>query len=282
MQYDRVNADFAALARYVELWQLQPDGAPFDTPHSWHLAVRHDSKPAHLKIRKSTSDEHLTASMLEYYGGRGAVRLISADGPAVLMERACGMQSAWQMATEGNDDGAAGVLAGIAHQLHAPRSSAKPAGLIEMEAWFAALFHRRDQLPLFAEAAKIADVLLASPREKCVLHGDLHHNNIVFDVDRGWLVIDPKGLWGERAYDMANLLRNPQGHPSIVHDADRMLRHANVYAHRLSLDASRILQFAMAHAALSAAWNLDDGEAPDFSLQTAEVASHLLAAQLGA
>ena len=77
---------------------------------------------------------------------------------------------------------------------------------------------------------------------------------------------------------MANFLRNRQYHPAIVHDAGRMRRHADFYAGRLGLDADRVLRFGFAHAALSAAWCLDDGWDPAFSLRTAEIAGQMLAA----
>lgn len=42
-----------------------------------------------------------------------------------------------------------------------------------------------------------------------VLHGDVHHGNVLNFGARGWLAIDPRGLVGERAFDHANLLCNP-------------------------------------------------------------------------
>lgn len=269
--------DFTALAYHLDLWRLQPDGIPFDTPQSWLLPVRHLSQPALLKICKASSDERHTAALLDFYAGDGAVRMILAKGPAVLMERACGVRSAWALATEGCDDEAADILGGVVKRLHAPRQGKPPTGLITLQDWFSVLFRRRGQSMLFAKAADTADELLASPTDQGVLHGDLHHNNVVHDTTRGWLAIDPKGLWGERAYDVANLLRNPQHHPHIVCDSDRMWRHANHYAARLDLDVRRILRFAFAHAALSAAWCMDDGLSPEFSLRTAETAADLIA-----
>jgi streptomycin 6-kinase len=52
--------------------------------------------------------------------------------------------------------------------------------------------HRSPQMPLTA------------PREEGVLHGDLHHDNVLDFGRRGWLAIDPHGLFGERGFDYAN------------------------------------------------------------------------------
>lgn len=42
-----------------------------------------------------------------------------------------------------------------------------------------------------------------------VLHGDLHHGNVLDFGPLGWLAIDPKGLHGESGFDYANILSNP-------------------------------------------------------------------------
>ena len=72
------------------------------------------------------------------------------------------------------------------------------------------------ELPILARCADVARRLLAEPREVTVLHGDLHHDNVLHG-SRGWLAIDPKGLIGERTYEVANLLGNPWPHGEIVH-----------------------------------------------------------------
>ncbi len=89
--------------------------------------------------------------------------------------------------------------------------------------------------------------------------------------------IDPKGLIGERTYEVANLLCNPQPYGDIVHRPERMLRLAMLYAERLGLDVQRVLDFALAHAGLSAAWSLQDGRDAGYRVRFAEVLDPLVA-----
>ena len=117
---------------------------------------------------------------------------------------------------------------------------------------------------------------MAAPLSPAVLHGDLHHNNVVYDQNRGWLAIGPKGVWGERTYEVANLLRNPWPNAAQVHDADGMARMAGFYAGRLGVPVQRVLQFALVHSGLSASWELEDGHDPAYSLRVAEIAMGLL------
>ena len=268
------------LAHYTTLWGLTPDGVPFDTPLNWLLHVRtHNATPAVLKVPKSgmsVDDEKHAAAMLIYYAGLGAIRLLKSDTSALLLERACGTQSLWAMTTSGNtsdDDAAAHILADTLTQLHAPRTTPPPSGLMSLDQWFQPLRNFRTHALVLESAATLVEKFIATTLPPHVLHGDMHHQNVVHDTKRGWLAIDPKGLCGERTYDVANLLRNPQYHPAIVHDPARMQRLAHLYALRLNLDPRRILQFTAAHAALSAAWSLEDGRDPAFNLRTSEVAA---------
>lgn len=135
---------------------------------------------------------------------------------------------------------------------------------------FQALFARETHTPLLARRAAVARHLLATERETTTLHGDLRHDNVL-SSPRGWLAIDPKGLTGERTYEVANLLCDPQPHDDIVHHPARMRRLAALYSERLGLDLRRVLGFALAHAGLSAAWSLEDGRDPTFRLQCAAV-----------
>jgi len=89
---------------------------------------------------------------------------------------------------------------------------------------------------LLAPAAAAARVLLAEPREVVPLHGDLHHDNVLDFGARGWLAIDPKRLVGERGFDFANILRNPDA--EVATRPGRLARQAAVIAATASVTAS--------------------------------------------
>lgn len=50
---------------------------------------------------------------------------------------------------------------------------------------------------------------MADPHDVVVLHGDIHHGNVLDGGERGWRAIDPKGLLGERTFDFVNILLAP-------------------------------------------------------------------------
>ena len=85
----------------------------------------------------------------------------------------------------------------------------------------------------------VAETLLSSPKDELLLHGDIHHGNILDFGERGWLAIDPKGLFGERGYDDANLFFNPEVSP--CKQRERFLRQRAVVTQAANLDRQRLL-----------------------------------------
>lgn len=261
-------------SRHLLLWHLTLDGDPIETNTSWLLPVQQNHRSTMLKVFKPGSDEQNSADVLRYFAGLGSVLLIDADASAILLERAGGARSLMSMALSGGDDEAAEILADVVQQLHRARDGARPARLFGLNDWFKALFGHERELPILRRCADVARFLLKEPYEERVLHGDLHHENVL-DGARGWLAIDPKGLYGERTYEVANLLGNPAPHGEIVHHPDRMQRLAEFYAAYLRLDLQRVLGFAFAHAGLAASWHMEDGQDPSYRLKCAEVLNPL-------
>ncbi|MCX5494229.1 3'-kinase [Kaistia dalseonensis] len=259
---------------YLTRWRLTADGAPIETATSHLLPVLHAGNPAMLKLLKPSSDEGPGIAALGWFGGAGAVRLIAAKDDAVLMERAIGTRSLTEMAISGDDQGAIRIIAAVAMQLHAPRATPPPA-LPDLTRRFRALFETGASHPVLPRCAAMARRLLAAPRSVGVLHGDLHHQNVL-DSPRGWVAIDPKGVSGERAYDVANLFLNPVDVDRLVLDPARALRLANTVSDALGIERPRILGFAFAHAGLSAAWCIEDGINPRLAIEAAEMLEPLV------
>jgi streptomycin 6-kinase len=103
-----------------------------------------------------------------------------------------------------------------------------------------------------------------------VLHGDIHHGNVLDFGERGWLAIDPKGLLGERTFDFVNILRNPD--PEIALAPGRFARQVRLIAEFANVDRARLLGWTIALTGLSAAWFLEEGERPTVDLAVMEIA----------
>ncbi len=260
---------------HLARWGLIADGEPIATHSSDLLPVRRDGLPAMLKIARE--DEECWGWLaLDYWGGDGAARVLAREGHALLLERAMGPLSLSRMVHVGRDDEASRILCAVAAKLHAPRARPRPAALITLDEWFAPLAPvARAQGGIIAAAAAVARSLLADPRDVVVLHGDLHHDNVLDAEGRGWIAVDPKRLLGERTFDFANLLRNPDVEPAVA--PGRFERQLDVVTEAARVDRVRLLQWVIAFTGLSAAWYIADGETSGVDLAIAERASAELA-----
>lgn len=256
---------------YLGRWSLAADGEPLTTHSSDLLPVSCNGRPAMLKIAR-TSEEERGNRLMAAWAGNGAAAVLAQDGPALLLDRATGPCSLAEMAKQGEDEAATHILCDVAERLH--RNDPAGAELRPLDKWFTALREAGErESGWLAAAAGVASELLATERDPCVLHGDLHHGNVL-DFGVEWRAIDPKGLFGERAFEFANLLRNPD---AIVSEAPgRLLRQVQVIAERAGVEEERLLRWGYAFAGLSAAWTIGDGETPSQDSAIARIiAPHL-------
>ena len=97
------------------------------------------------------------------------------------------------------------------------------------------------------------------------LHGDMHHFNVLRAVRAEWLAIDPKGLRGDRCFDVCHFFRNPHN-PSIATNARRL----DIFCSELGLDRERTRAWALVHGVLDALWDFEDGRPFEAALARAE------------
>jgi streptomycin 6-kinase len=260
---------------YLSRWNLVPDGSPIITQSGRLLPVRRRGEPAMLKLA-TEAEEHFGVMLMEWWDGDGAARVLARDGDALLLERAEGAVSLAAMARNGRDEEACRVLCAVAARLHAPRPEPLPE-LMPLPYWFrelepAAAIHGG----ILARCAETAHALLAQPREVGVLHGDLHHGNVLDFGVRGWLAIDPKGLLGERGFDFANIFTNPDlVDPTrpVATEPGHFVRRLEVVVDAARLERQRLLRWILAWTGLSAAWFLSDGDSAVIGLRVAELAA---------
>jgi streptomycin 6-kinase len=255
---------------YLALWELTPDGDPISTHSSDLLPVRRHGAPAMLKVARE-AEEKFGGVLMAWWDGDGAARVLAEGGDALLLERAEGRGSLAELARNGEDDAASRIICTTVAKLHAPRDEPLPE-LVPLSWWFrelepAASAHGG----ILALAASTARELLAMPREVGVLHGDIHHDNILDFGPRGWLAIDPKRLVGERGFDYANLFCNPDRERATA--PRRFRRRIEVVATAAGLERQRLLRWILAWAGLSAAWWLGDGMSPETDLAVAALAA---------
>lgn len=255
---------------YLARWALVPDGDPIATPTSRLLPVRNQGAPAMLKVAVIDEEKVGNALMVAWHG-RGAARVLAHDADAVLLERADRAPSLADLVSAGQDDKVTGIICEVVASIHGTEIAALP-NLVPLERWFEELRPAASaQGGVLVRSAEAARELFASPRQVGVLHGDVHHGNVLYFGERGWLAIDPKGLLGERAFDYANLFCNPDRETATA--SDRFAQRVGIVSRYAGLERRRLLQWVLAWAGLSATWSAGDALPPATRLRVAELAA---------
>jgi streptomycin 6-kinase len=96
--------------------------------------------------------------------------------------------------------------------------------------------------------------LISTQRKMYVLHGDLHHENILA-YGKGWKAIDPKGVVGDVEYELIPFLLNNHSGSSINEVIDARIHQ---FHQLLNVDIQRVYGWGLCHSLMSAWWNIED------------------------
>jgi streptomycin 6-kinase len=240
------------MRRLLAAWNVAPAGAVIVTPSSELLPGIRRGRPVMLKIAL-IEEEARGAALLQWWGGRGAAPVLEREGWATLMVRATGTRDLAAMAASGRDAAATEILVRTALHLHDRPAPTAPeeVPLVPLRDWFRELLAGGSGDPLLAEAAETAKRLLAGtkPADVAVLHGDIHHGNVL-DFGDHWAAIDPKGLIGHRAFDLANILCNPTEQSALANLPARL----DIISRQAAIQRAELRDWTIAWCGLSLAW----------------------------
>lgn len=255
------------IAEFERRWSITV-GPPVDGLSYNYVAPAVDVQGGALMFKLGVPNPELMTEIeaLRIYDGRGCVQLLAADPErgALLLERL--EPGATLRAHVDDDEQATSIAAGVMQRLWRQIPPEHP--FPSVARWATGLDRLRNRfdgttgpLPaaLVVRAEDLFRELIASMAEPVLLHGDLHHDNILAAQREPWLAIDPKGVVGEPAYEVGALLRNP--FPEILsmpQPARTLGRRVDQLSSELGFDRDRILGWALAQAVLSAWWCLED------------------------
>lgn len=220
-----------------------------------------DEKREVLKLTK-VSDEAHAGKVLRAFGESGAVRVYEAETGAVLLERLEPGEQLVSLVRHGKDEEATRIMALVIEKLAHHQPPEECPSVTDWGRGFERYVRSGDrQIPngLLREGQDAYEHLVSSQSSTMLLHGDLQHYNVLFDRDRGWTAIDPKGVIGELEYEVGALLRNPIEQPELFTDRATIERRIEILTTRLPLDHTRVLKWSFAQAVLSAIWDVEDG-----------------------
>ncbi len=259
----------AVLHEWLDRWRITLE--PELPEHSMNLVLFGTSEiHGPVVIKTSPPHKEITAEIdaLAAHASPRIVNLIDADpSVSIMLQRRILPGTTLRSQVESGrltEFDAARIAAGLIRDYWVATPANVP--FIRLPGWFRALYAYRDRFPAGGGplehrnvelAIRCADELLPSQRDLLTLHGDLHHDNILLDQEHGWTIIDPKGLVGERGYDIGQWMVNPIGvhrHPGLSQLTDDRL---DWFSDMLGIERFRLWQWAMIQTVLSDCWNLE-------------------------
>ncbi|MAX20408.1 MAG: hypothetical protein CL709_11335 [Chloroflexi bacterium] len=230
---------------------------------------------------------------LRIFDGDGVARLLDSDTDlgAMLIER---LEPGDTLLSVEDDEQATSIAAGVMRNLWKPAPVNHP--FPTAERWGLGFGRLRKTFDggsgpfpsgLVDRAESLFSELLASIGDPFLIHGDLHHENILSNEGRSsgqnderepWLAIDPKGLVAEREYEVGALLRNPMPQLLDGSNPERVTaRRIAQLAEELGFDRERILVWSLSQAVLSAWWSYEDeGHGWEPAIAVAEIFAGLI------
>ena len=233
-------------------------------------------------LKMGVPNPELTSEMtaLKLFNGDGACQLLEHDEERglLLLER---LKPGKMLAELEDDEERTIIAAEVMSKLWREVSSDNK--FIKLSDWFAGLKKIRPHFDggtgpfpkkLLERVESFLPELFADTDVK-LMHGDFHHFNIL-SSERGWLVIDPKGVIGPVGYEVGPLMLNPW---SSISDWSRFKVHAerrvSILTERLGWEREKIINWSTAHAILSAWWSIEDNMEDANTIQCAEIFSQL-------
>lgn len=255
-----VNFD-RLIAHCEERWKMKIM-PPFDLSYNFVAPAKADDGTDLVIKLTVPNDEFLSeVSALKEFNGNGMVTLIDSDleKGILILERLVPGET---LGSIKNENEAILIASSIMKKLWRP--APKNCNL-------QTIIHRQNSLMRISqqnpegigpitietiqEAVDIFKELVHTQTDLYLLHGDLHHYNILQASKDSWLAIDPKGLIGEREYDLIQFLINNLENKDILTVIDKRI---DLLVKHLTLDKKRILLWGFAHAVLSTCWSLED------------------------
>lgn len=225
--------------------------------YNYVLSGFQGDNPVILKLGLDHDALTREAFALKCFAEYGAVHVLAEDKGMLLLERVMpgiSLKSYFPNQEHESIEIACKVMTKL-HQASIPKHHNFP----HITDWLTAL-DKDSAIPdaYLKKAQKLRDQLLQTAKPDVLLHGDLHHDNILQN-DNDWLVIDPKGVIGEPAYEVAAFIRNPI--PELLNHADApniILNRITRFSEALKLSERRIIDWCFVQAVLAWVWALED------------------------
>ena len=206
-----INMD-KLLQKYQAQWNLSDPSliAKTNTSHVYKVSYENDFAVLKIYTKLGRIHEAIGPQFLKDCHGNGVVNVYQFDDDACLLEFIDG-EELLSLVNQEQDEKATLIIAQTLNKIHkTPIPKNPPYKNLEHHMRRLFEYAQEDHSPnIVKRAAQFAEKVIPNQIEISMLHGDMHHKNVMLESQKGWLALDPQCVVGDRAYDCANTLHNP-------------------------------------------------------------------------
>jgi streptomycin 6-kinase len=248
----------ATIADLCAKWTITLDHVVPDT-YVTLVALGHSTVLGPVVVKSSAlADEFLAeATALNLGAGENVARVhdLDLERTVMVMERVIPGTQLRDAAL--SDDDATRLAAETVATFW--REVPDPINLHPLRRWMRALFDwspRPDLIDpdLIQQAQDLAASLLARSTRSCLLHGDFQHHNLLQRSSGDWVIIDPKGLYGDPGFEFAAWMYNPEGVTARSDYLELATRRVAICSDIWGIEPQILLEWAFVGAVLSMCW----------------------------
>lgn len=245
--------NFNALILYCEKRWSMRIMTPYQLSFNFAApAILSDGTKVVLKLVVPSDDQFLhEVEALKLFNGNGIARLLDYELDMGIMILEC-ITPGEKLASIQNDEEATSIICQVIEQLWIPvPAHCKLPTTSDKEHEFRNICNKySDGIgPFSKQMLQETEVLFrhlnSTIKQQYILHGDLHHYNILSSGKDSWIAIDPHGMVGEREYDVIQMFWNTLPSENLTEVIERRI---NILVNELKLNEERVLLWGICHS----------------------------------
>jgi len=252
------NSLYKLATPYLKYWQIEGKEI-FYTPSSILVITEYKNTKAIIKIPFENSDETHSKQILELFPEDLRPKILDSYHNATLLERITPGTTIESLAKK-DDNQATLIICNLIKRIAeiTPRKSDKVRNIYKLSSGFDKYLNSSDK-NIVMTAQNIFKKLEQEAGPLKLLHGDLHHENILKNSKDDYIIIDPKGYLGEIEFEFAAMLRNPIKLPNLWLNEDQLKQRLEIIKQEFpQLNQDKIISYGFAVNILSATWMIED------------------------
>lgn len=254
-----------AMEKYADLWGLSNlEKIDVDSVNQLFSCASQKYGPCVLKIGKKPEFVKNECNALYEYNGKHFCKIYEADisNGVLLVER---ITPGTHLRDVSDLDKRLDLFYKISHELHIkPDDEAIYSTYLDWVTRITEFMRNHKEHGFLYEKMAAAESICRDLWEeypnKMLLHGDLHHDNILFDAAGNYRIIDPKGVVGDRVFDIPHFILNEFDEKW---DDEKIVYITKALSEKFGIPEFDIRRLTYVEMCMANCWSVESAEEPN-------------------